>query len=248
MSESHISHKQRLTVTLTLRAWSTLTGVKESTIRWKLKQGFSPKDAIARPKEGLMFRDHCDFGHPVNQANLYIGPDGNAQCRECRKASKRKSLKTLKPLTFAQLKAKAVVFWSKVIRGKGCWSWTGGSSGKYGQFSVSHHQFGPHRAALSLKLGRLVKGMTCHKCGNPKCCRPSHLYEDNSKMNAADAIRHGTKPHGEKVFGAKLKATDVLKIRKARLAGKPLQELASHFGVSISTISNIALGKIWRHV
>lgn len=241
----NISYKQQLTVTLTLREWSVLTGVKESTIRWRLKQGFSSKDAITRPKEGLLFRDRCNHGHLAEPANLYIGVDGQAQCKECRKISKRKAAKARKPLTFTQLQAKAVVFWSKVVRGKGCWSWTGGSSGKYGQFSIGNHQFGPQRTALSLKLGRLVKGMTCHKCGNPKCCRPSHLYEGNSKTNAADAIRHGTKPRGEYVHGAKLKAVDVLKIRKLRGRGKRLNGLARRFGVSESSISNIALKKTW---
>lgn len=240
-----ITHDRPLTVTLTLREWSAVTGVKEGTIRWRLKQGFCPEEAITLPKSRLTFRDRCSRGHLATPGNLYIDPRGTAQCRECRKLVKSK---TPRPLSFAQLKARSRQFWSKVSRKKnGCWPWSAGRSGKggYGQFSLRYRQIGAHRAALSLKLGRLVKGMACHKCGNPSCCRPSHLYEGNSKTNARDAIRHGKTRRGELSSSAKLTKADVMNIR-ARHGAVSLTTLARRYDVSVSTIDAVVRKITWK--
>jgi hypothetical protein len=180
------------------------------------------------------------------RANLYTDPRGTAHCRECRKLHKPRSSK---PITFAQLKAKSKHFWSKVLRKKGCWPWTAGISGKggYGQFNVSYRSIGAHRAALSLKLGRLVKGMACHKCGTRNCCRPSHLYEGNSKTNALDAIRHGKTRRGELSASAKLTKADILNIRVLYSHGRQsLTTLARRYDVSVSNIDCIVRKVTWK--
>ena len=231
-------------MTLTLREWSLLTGVKEGTISWRLKQGFSPEASIALPRSTLRLRTRCSRGHLATPANLYIAPGGTAHCRECRKAFKQK---VTKPIAFVQLKAKAKHFWGKVSRGKGCWPWTAGISGGYGQFGLNYRSIGAHRVALSLKLGRLVKGMACHKCGNRKCCRPSHLYEGNSKTNALDAVRHGKTRRGELSSSAKLTKADVLNIRALyKCGGLSLTTLARRYGVSVSNIDCIVRRVTWK--
>lgn len=235
-------------MTLTLREWSVVTGVKEATLCWRLKQGFSPKASIVKPKETLLCRARCSHGHLMIPANLYMDPLGVAQCRQCRKAIKNKYPKP--QIAFAQLKAKSKHFWSKVLRGKGCWPWTAGVSGKgdgYGQFSLGYRQMGAHRVALSLKLGRLVKGMACHKCGNTKCCRPSHLYEGNAKTNALDAVRHGKTTRGERSSSAKLTRADVITIRTLYShGGLSLTTLARRYGVSLSNIDYIVRRVTWK--
>ena len=198
-------------------------------------------------REWCAMTERCGRGHLTTPVNLYIDHRGTAQCRACRKLLKPK---TTRVLSFSQLKAKSKIFWSKVARGgEGCWLWKAGRSGKggYGQFTVGYGQIGAHRAAQSLKLGRLVKGMACHKCGNPPCCRPGHLYEGTGKSNAADAVQHGKTRRGERSTSAKLTKKGVLKIRRLYSNnGLSLTTLARRYAVSVSNIDAIVRRITWK--
>lgn len=86
-------------------------------------------------------------------------------------------------------------FWSRVDKSKdpdACWVWTGALNGNgYGQFYVARKQQIAHRWLLGQLRGEgLVwpEERGCHRCDNPPCCNPAHLYIGDAKANQADAM------------------------------------------------------------
>ncbi len=91
--------------------------------------------------------------------------------------------------------------------------------------------------------------LVCHKCDNPGCVNPDHLFIGTGGDNAQDMLskgRHITVGHpGEKNGRAVLTRRDVLAIRQSSKTGV---ELAAEYGVCDSTISLARLGKRWGGV
>lgn len=92
-------------------------------------------------------------------------------------------------------------FWSYVaISGSDeCWLWKGAhrDSG-YGQFALFDHGNVPasaHRIAYGLANTGIPKGMhVLHRCDNPPCCNPAHLFAGTQKDNMADKKQKGRDP------------------------------------------------------
>lgn len=105
-----------------------------------------------------------------------------------------------------------------------------------------------HRLSYALHHGGIAEGMyVCHKCDNPKCINPEHLFLGTPRDNSQDALAKDRLARGERVAQSKLKPDDVLKIRgKAGLQTQA--SLAAEYGVSIASISNIIKRKRWAHL
>jgi len=149
-------------------------------------------------------------------------------------------------------------FWSRVDVGDSgeCWLWKGQKSAKgYGKILNANRPFIASRIALAVKLGRdiLPGHFACHKCDNPPCCNPSHLFEGTPQDNKNDEIakgrHHRWKGHrsGDGNPKAKLTSKDVRDIR-ARRAFVSGIDLSKEYGVAENTISNIITGKTWSHL
>jgi len=88
-------------------------------------------------------------------------------------------------------------FWEKVelIPFHECWEWISGKNEHgYGLFQVDkvHGRMKAHRASILLLTGvNPGKNFVLHKCDNPGCVRPEHLYLGNQKDNAMDMISRG---------------------------------------------------------
>ena len=85
-------------------------------------------------------------------------------------------------------------FWSKVDR-RGpddCWPWKANRyTNGYGQFWLRPRQEGAHRVAFKLTHGRWPQPECLHKCDNPPCCNPAHLWEGTKSDNVRDCIAKG---------------------------------------------------------
>ena len=82
-------------------------------------------------------------------------------------------------------------FLSKVEKSpNGCWLWTGAISMKgYARFGVNGRNCHGHRVSYQLFRGDIPDGMqVCHKCDNPRCVRPDHLFIGDNSANQRDAV------------------------------------------------------------
>lgn len=76
----------------------------------------------------------------------------------------------------------------------GCWVWTGSTTrrGWHGRISVNHHLVMAHRVAYELWVGPIPEGLkVLHRCDNPPCCNPMHLFLGTQRDNMQDAGRKG---------------------------------------------------------
>lgn len=99
-------------------------------------------------------------------------------------------------------------FWSRVdvIEGDGCWEWTGrrmrqrqgrkNTLGGYGVIDVSAAKRREprlaHRVAWEITRGTIPPTFcVCHRCDNPPCVRPDHLFLGTARDNIADMLAKG---------------------------------------------------------
>jgi len=117
----------------------------------------------------------------------------------------------------------------------------------YGRLYIGKKCKPAHREMCRISHGepKGVRRHCAHSCGNPSCVNPRHLRWATPKENMADKVAHGTNNNGAKHGLAKLTEKDVAEIRESTLKGS---ELAQHFQVSQSTISEVRNGKRWCHV
>lgn len=84
-------------------------------------------------------------------------------------------------------------FWERVDKSGDCWIWLRGVSQGYG--IVNRRGLPPeraHRVAYELCIGKVPKGLSvCHKCDNPRCVRPDHLFLGTQSQNIRDCIAKG---------------------------------------------------------
>ena len=152
-------------------------------------------------------------------------------------------------------------FWSKVIKTSGCWEWTAASD-KYGYGRFQMGTWGhsrlilAHRFSWKESFGDIPEGMfVCHKCDNPKCVKPDHLFLGTAKENTIDCVKKGRHPRNRTKYlpsgtdhhfyeeGPKITREIAIKIRNA--PGKQ-KDIAIFFGVHQSLVSKIKGGHSWK--
>jgi HNH endonuclease/helix-turn-helix resolvase-like protein len=147
-------------------------------------------------------------------------------------------------------------FW-KLVRKmpSGCWEWQGlcnesGYGIVYAIRLTGVRKCRAHRAAWILKHGQIPKGKhVLHKCDNPPCVRPSHLFLGTHVDNMRDASRKGrlVSVPGELRANSKLDRKKARNIRELYSAGTYSQrELAAKFQVSRATIVRVLVGTHWK--
>lgn len=153
-------------------------------------------------------------------------------------------------------------FWSHVDRSDSskCWEWIGSrTSAGYGRIFVTPKSLYAHRISWELANGKIPAGLhVLHKCDNPPCVNPAHLFVGTAKDNAIDKSNKGRARNamvrGTEHTLAKLTDDDVREIRriyqpsprkKSPFSGPTL---AKKYGVAPSLIHRIVHGKSWPHV
>jgi hypothetical protein len=90
-----------------------------------------------------------------------------------------------------------------------------------------------------------------HKCDNPPCFNPEHLYEGTGKDNCRDMFLRGraNRQRGEKSPNVKLTESDVRQIRiKHQIERKTYDSLGKEYGMSLPAIQSICNRRTWKHV
>jgi len=158
-------------------------------------------------------------------------------------------------------------FWEKVDKSAGsdaCWVWTASRRAKgYGAFVWSDEQGRvvqgrAHRFSWELHRGPIpVAICVLHRCDNPRCVNPDHLFlgtkADNNR-DMAEKGRHvpggtlcgaGKYQRGENHHNARLTRSRVEEIREARRQGESFGSIARRFGISIGHAYRVATGEAW---
>ena len=140
----------------------------------------------------------------------------------------------------------------------GCWEWHGSTRRGYGRMIVGSRTDGTrrnesaHRVSYTLFNGEIPNGMeVCHKCDNPFCVNPEHLFVGTKLDNAHDRDRKGRNIifTGEEQARAKLTKKAVKDARWERAyKGTSFKELADRYGVSKKTMQNAINGVTWKCV
>lgn len=146
-------------------------------------------------------------------------------------------------------------FWSKVDRlhGDGCWPWTACVRNKdegYGAFWLCGRHRPAHRIAWELTNGPITdpEMVVCHRCDNPPCCNPAHLFLGTALENNNDKVAKRRHPTGERHHFAILTAEEVAEIRAAPKYRGYRLPLAEKFGVRLQLITEIRSGVSWKDI
>lgn len=143
-------------------------------------------------------------------------------------------------------------FWSLADKSGDCWEWKGTKKGNgYGQFFFDGHRWIAHRAAWTFAFGEIPKGLAvCHRCDNPRCVRPDHLFLGTWAENNQDRHRKGRSgaAKGEQNGKARLTEDSVRQIRHLHTQGFGYRAIARRFSMSRSAIAHIVQGRSWSHV
>lgn len=143
-------------------------------------------------------------------------------------------------------------FWAKVDRTGDCWLWTASRMRMgYGRFAVTTSNiWQAHRFSALLSTGEIPAGaLVLHRCDNPPCVRPEHLYFGDGSDNNDDMSERNrfnlARLRGSQNARSKLTAEQVLDMRRRYAAGENRTELGRAFGVSRQTASDIIARKLW---
>ena len=145
-------------------------------------------------------------------------------------------------------------FWVKVDKSagdEGCWNWTATRiNDGYGHFWLRDRLVLSHRLSAAM-AGLDVKSLVvCHKCDNPACVNPAHLFTGTQADNNRDRSVKGRNGNltGSANGRSKLTEEDVSEIKARLRAGELQRSIVKDFGVTEQQVSSIKLGKTWSHV
>lgn len=156
-------------------------------------------------------------------------------------------------------------FWDKVRVGNPdeCWEWQGAvESFGYGFMWAGplypyrkRHWIKAHRVSWEIHNGEIPKGRyVLHKCDNPPCVNPNHLYIGTATENVHDrARRKRGKEHrqqGAANDNSKLTEADVraIIVELQKLPRQSQSSIAEKFGIKQPQVSRIMLKQTWKHL
>lgn len=142
----------------------------------------------------------------------------------------------------------------------GCWLWSASANAHgYGTFSLDGKCHLTHRLSWMLYRGAIPDGLfVCHKCDNPACVNPHHLFLGTNADNMADMDRKGRRapmPKGTKRPTAGIrgnhhpnaKITEAI-VQEIRACNEPNGVTARRYGLTTDHVYMIRRRKIWRHL
>ncbi len=127
-------------------------------------------------------------------------------------------------------------FWERVQKTATCWLWIGPRGGRYGQFNLAvdgHRRLGAHRYSYELHNGSIPDGMqVLHRCDNPPCVNPAHLFLGTDADNHADKAAKGRAASRSRNGAAKLTDAQFIELLERVAAGETQASVARGLGVT----------------
>jgi hypothetical protein len=128
-----------------------------------------------------------------------------------------------------------------------CWIWKGAKNSLgYGHIFKDGSEVYAHRLSYEFAYGSVPEGLDIlHKCDNPTCIRPDHLFPGTHKQNIDDMVTKGrcNRAFGENAGPSKLTTEQVHRIKSRESSGERQIDLAFEYGINQSEISKIVRGK-----
>lgn len=135
-----------------------------------------------------------------------------------------------------------------VNKATGCWEWQNSTHEfGYGMVYDGTKAVLAHRLAYTLFVGPIPDGMcVCHKCDNPPCCNPDHLFLGTKADNQSDMARKGRGASGERNGGTHRKRWEINEMRAVYATGLFSQAILSDaYGMSPSSVSRVLNNVVW---
>jgi hypothetical protein len=128
----------------------------------------------------------------------------------------------------------------------GCWIWNGSTNDNgYGTILLNYNVLLAHRVWYVVHVGPTEHDKwVLHRCDNPPCVNPDHLYLGTPLQNVLDKMERTPHARTALTFARAQQVRDALLEAKCR---GDHGRIAEHFGISKSTLSAIASGKRWVH-
>jgi hypothetical protein len=167
-------------------------------------------------------RCSCGTERAVQGLNLAQGSSTNCGCA--------KHINSLE-----EMKARAV------ITATGCWEWPDRTDKNYGRLMIKGHTIPAHRKAWEFVHGVIPdRLLICHRCDNPPCCNPDHLFLGTHRDNVRDAQKKDRIQRGARHYRATLTSEQVQAIfRSYYLEGVPVRRLEQVYSAKRQTIEAI---------
>lgn len=146
-------------------------------------------------------------------------------------------------------------FWAKVDQSPGhgpqgeCWHWTARIDGHgYGEIKVAGRYKKAHRLALFGPAGLDNPMFACHRCDNPQCVRPDHLFPGKSIDNVRDMHAKGRRPSSSPTRGPTARKLTADQVREIRATGISNRLGAAKYGVSPYTINQVRRRALYKDI
>lgn len=139
----------------------------------------------------------------------------------------------------------------------GCWVWNKSRDlrGGYGQKRIGKTIYKAHRLAwIVFNQEHPASNFVCHRCDNPPCCNPDHLFLSDARGNINDAWSKGrlplpkNAPKGESHHSAKLTDLQVQQIKDRIREGESLKSIGQFYGVTRQRIWKIKKEESWKTI
>lgn len=179
--------------------------------------------------------------HKFNARNLASFNEKRFQWKNCSEQEKLDRIK--------------IRFEEKVIKKDGCWEWKGFfdkdgypllSSGANGKGFKERRA---HRISWLIKYGEIPNDkLVCHKCDNPSCTNPEHLFLGSILENNRDKVSKGRGNNGSKHGNSKLTEDQVKEMRLKFRDGVMIKTIMEEYSICRQSAHLIKYCKTWKHV